>query len=244
MDRNLDAWSTSVEAFDDMLATRRERYDTRLPAVLAKLEGVDVEDLQRRRTEIESRVVSAENTGDVAALGTPRERELWSQMEQMDGVIASAGADPDLEDTRDKLRLLRGALYWQMNDGFKARAWSVRKGVREVSQALRETEKRWSLVQEAKQAVPDRNGEFAERVGALRPRIAAARDRLAALQRAQADYLADIAVRELESQKERISTYTLQARYSLATIYDRASDNDARRGERPPATPTQPDGAR
>jgi hypothetical protein len=244
MDRNLDAWSTSIEAFDDMLATRRERYDTRLPAVLAKLDGVDVEDLQRRRTEIESRVVSAENTGDVAALGTPRERELWSQVEQMDGIVASAGADPDFEDARDKLRLLRGVLYWQMNDGFKARAWAVRKGVREVSQALRETEKRWSLVQEAKQAVPDRTGEFAERVGALRPRIAAARDRLAALQRAQVDYLADIAVRELESQKERISTYTLQARYSLATIYDRASDKDARRGERPPAASLQPDGAR
>lgn len=245
MDRNLDAWSTSVEAFDDMLATRRERYDTRLPAVLAKLDGVDVDDLQRRRTEIESQVVSAENNGDVAALGTPRERALWAQVEQMEGVVGSAGADPELEDARDKLRLVRGVLYWQMNDGFKARAWAVRRGVREVSQALRETEKRWSLVQEAKQAVPDRNGEFGERIGALRPRIAAARDRLAALQRAQADYLADIAVRELESQKERISTYMLQARYSLATIYDRASDNDARRSERPaPASSMTPDGTR
>jgi hypothetical protein len=246
MERNLGGWSTSVEAFDDMLATRRERYATRLPTVLAKLDGVDLEELQRRRTEIESRVVSAESTGDVAALGTPRERELWGQVEQLEGVLANAGTDPDLEDARDKLRLVRGVLYWQMNDGFKARAWAVRKGVREAAQALRETEKRWSLVQEAKQAVPDRNGEFAERIAALRPRIEAARDRLAALQRAQADYLADIAVRELESQKERISTYMLQARYSLATIYDRAAaDNDAKRGERPaPATQTPSDGTR
>jgi tetratricopeptide (TPR) repeat protein len=248
MERNLDAWSTSVEAFDDMLATRRERYGTRLPAVLAKLDGVDLEELQRHRTEIESRVVSAENNGDVAALGTPRERELWGQVEQMEAVVATAGNDPELDDARDKLRLVRGVLYWQMNDGFKARAWAVHKGVREVAQALRETEKRWSLVQEAKQAVPDRNGEFAVRIGALRPRIEAARDRLAALERAQGDYLADIAVRELESQKERISTYMLQARYSLATIYDRASDNDAKRSDRTapvaPAEQTPPDGAR
>ncbi len=246
MERNLDAWSTSVEAFDDMLATRRERYDSRLPAVLAKLDGVDLEELQRHRTEIESRVVSADSSGDVAALGTPHERELWAQVEQMEAVVASAGADPEVEDAREKLRLIHGVLYWEMSDGFKARAWAVRKGVREVAQALRETEKGWSLVQEAKQAVPDRNGEFAERIATLRPRIEAARDRLAALQRAQADYLADIAVRELESQKERISTYMLQARYSLATIYDRAaSDNDAKRGERPatPATPP-PDGSR
>jgi len=242
MERNLDGWSTSVEAFDDMLATRRERYDTRLPAVLAKLNGVDLEELQRRRTEIESQVVSAENTGDVAALGTPHERELWAQVEQMESVLANAGNDPDLDDARDKLRLARGVLYWEMNDGFKARAWAVRKGVREVSQALRETEKRWSLVQEAKQAVPDRNGEFGARIASLRPRIEGARDRLAALERAQADYLADIAVRELESQKERIATYMLQARYSLATIYDRATqDLDAKRGPAPQA-PTPPQG--
>ncbi|MBS0373291.1 MAG: tetratricopeptide repeat protein [Proteobacteria bacterium] len=244
LDRNLDAWSTSVEAFDDMLATRRERYERRLPEVLAKLQTVDLEDLQRQRTEIESKVMSAENNGDVAALGTPHEREMWAQVEQMESVLATAGSDPDLEDTRDKVRLVRGVLYWEMADGFKARAWNVRKGVREVSQALRDTEKRWSLVQEAKQAVPDRNGEFGERIAALRPRIAAARERLASLQKAQADYLADIAVRELESQKERISTYMLQARYSLATIYDRASsESEAKRAPPTPTTPP-PDGAR
>lgn len=243
MERNLDAWSTSVDAFDDMLATRKERYESRLPAVLAKLEGVDLEELQHRRTDFESRVVSAENTGDVAALGTPREREIWTQIEQMEGVLSGAGAasaaDPDVEAVRDRLRLVKGVLYWQMNDGFKARAWAARKNLREVAQALRESEKRWALVQEARTAVPDRNGEFGVRIAALRPRIEAARDRLAALERAQADFLADIAVRELESQKERISTYMLQARYSLATIYDRASSESGAK----PAVKPAPDAA-
>ena len=232
MERNLDGWASSVEAFDDMLATRKERYGERLPVVLAKLKDVDVEELQRRRTEYESRVASAESTGDRAALGTPRERAVWAQVEQMESVLGSAGNDPDVAEAREKVRLIKGVIYWQMNDGFKARAWAARKDLREVAQALRETEKRWSLVQEAKTAVPDRNGEFGDRIAVLRPRIEAARDRLAALEHAQADYLADIAVTELESQKERISTYLLQARYALATIYDRASA--------PPAAPAAP----
>jgi len=235
MERNLDTWALSVDAFGDMLDTRKQRYAERIPVVLDKLKGVDVEELQRRRTEFESRVASAESTGDRAALGTPREREVWAQVEQMEGVLATAGDDPDLAETREKLRLVKGVVYWQMNDGFKARAWSAHKDLREVSQALRETEKRWSLVQEARTAVPDRNGEFAQRIAALRPRIEAARDQLARLERAQGDYLADIAVSELESQKERISTYMLQARYALATIYDRASA--AQQQNAPPATP-------
>jgi hypothetical protein len=246
MGKNLDTWTGSIDAFDDMLNTRRERYETRLPPVLAKLEGTDVQDLQRRRTEYESRLASAESTGDVAALGTPRERELWSQVGQLEGGLAVAGDDAALDDAREKLRLIRGVLYWQMNDGFKARAWSEKKALRGLAQSLRETEKRWSLVQEAKQTVPDRNGEFGDRVAALRPRLQSAQDRLVALERAQTDYLAAVAVRELEAQKDRISTYMLQARYSLATIYDRAAaieeHRSARgRGEAAPPTDVSPE---
>lgn len=240
MERNLDGWVSSVDAFDDMLATRRQRYSERLPAVLVKLQGVDLEELQRRRTEYESRVANAEASGDPAALGTPRERAIWAQVEQMEAVLATAGSDPDVADARDKLRLVKGVIYWQMNDGFKARAWAAHRNLREVAQALRETEKRWSLVQEAKTAVPDRNGEFGARIAALRPRIETARDRLATLERAQADYLADIAVGELSAQKERISTYTLQARYALATIYDRAAEQQQKAA--PQASPTAPAG--
>jgi len=236
MERNLDTWALSVEAFKDMLATREQRYTERIPVVLDKLKGVDVEEMQRRRTEFESRIASAEATGDRAALGTPREREIWTQVEQMENVLSTAGDDPELAEAREKLRLVKGVVYWQMNDGFKARAWAARKNLREVGQALRETEKRWSLVQEARTAVPDRNGNFGERIAALHPRIEAARQRLARLEHAQAEYLADIAVGELESQKDRISTYMLQARYALATIYDRA----AAAAQQPSAPPPAP----
>ncbi len=40
---------------------------------------------------------------------------------------------------------------------------------------------------------------------------------------AQGRRLADIAVRELEEQRKRLDEYSVQARYALATIYDRAA---------------------
>lgn len=240
MERNLDAWYTSMDAYDDMLATRKTRYEQRLPQVLANLADVDVEDLQRQRTELESRVNAAEGSGEVVALGTAREREIWSQIEQLEAAAAAADPnDPETITAKEKLRLIKGVTYWQMHEGFKARAWAARKNLREVAQALRDTEKRWSLVQEARDAVPDRNGEFATRIAALRPRIDGARARVAALKQGQAQFLAEIAVRELESQKERIDTYMVQARYALATIYDRASD--AQQGSAAPAASATPE---
>jgi len=245
LERNLQQWLTSVEAYENMLETRKERYERRLPQVMASLEGVEVEALQRRRTELESRIASAEATGDVAALGTAREREIWAQVAELEALAAAGdAADPEIQAAREKLRLARGVIYWQMNEGFRARAWAARKGLRETAQALRETESRWSLVQEAREAVPDRNGEFAQRIAALRPRIEGARAQVAALKSGQARYLADIAVRELESQKARIDTYLVQARYSLATIYDRASAAVAAPGPgaaaAPPTAETRP----
>ena len=246
---NLDGWTSSVDAFDDMLATRRERFRTRLPAVLAKLDGVDVEQLQRRSTEAASRVVAADNGADFGVLGTPRERAMWRQIEQMEAALANvaqAGTEDeeDVENLRDRLRLVKGALYWQLSDGFKARVWAARKGLREVSQGLNETTKRWSLVKEARVSAPARTEEFAARVAALRPRIESAHDKLATLRQKQGDFLADIAIRELQAQKERLTSYLLQARYSLATIYDRAAAGDESRRPVPPAAAVDPEGSK
>jgi hypothetical protein len=45
----------------------------------------------------------------------------------------------------------------------------------------------------------------------------------------QRDFLQGIAVEELTAQRDRLNTYMLQARFALASIYDRAAANVAPR---------------
>ena len=85
-------------------------------------------------------------------------------------------------------------------------------------------EKRWLLVQQARKNMPNDTEAFAHRVAQLRPRIEALGTRLAAAGRAQGEYLAGIAVDELEAQKQRLTSYQVQARFALASIYDRSAD--------------------
>ena len=66
-------------------------------------------------------------------------------------------------------------------------------------------------------------GEFAARVEALRQRLEAAQQRLAGVAKQQNGLLEALARNELEQQKERIGTYQIQARFALASIYDRAA---------------------
>ena len=78
-------------------------------------------------------------------------------------------------------------------------------------------------VERARADYPARTEQFAQRVAGLQPRVAGLNTRLGIAAESQNRYLADIAIRELESQKERLAAYSLQARFALASIYDRAS---------------------
>jgi hypothetical protein len=78
-------------------------------------------------------------------------------------------------------------------------------------------------VQKARSSTPNNNGEFAARVEALRQRLEGTQQRLAGVARMQNALLESLARNELEQQKERIGTYQIQARFALASIYDRAA---------------------
>ncbi|HJS22038.1 MAG TPA: tetratricopeptide repeat protein [Steroidobacteraceae bacterium] len=224
MQRNLAEWERSLEAFGDMLDTRRTAYAQRLPKIDASLARVDPRAIAGTRVELESRLNAAERAGDFAALGTTREQEMWGTISELEDALAAQPDDPSLDEMRDKVRLLRGVLFWQMNESFKARTWTTRRSLKELDGALKQMEKRWLLVEQARKNMPNATEAYAYRVAQLRPRIEVLGTRLAAAGRAQGEYLASIAVDELEAQKQRLTSYQVQARFALASIYDRSAD--------------------
>lgn len=227
MQRNLQEWQRSLAAFGDMLDTRRTAYAQRLPKVAATLAREEPDALVRRRVELESQLSAVERSGDFVAVGTPREQEMWSSVNGLEDGLAARPDDRSLDEARAKVRLLKGVLYWQLNEGYQARVWNTRRSLKELELALKETHRRWLQVERARDSVPRETETFAVRVAALQPRIDGLGMRLAAISQAQGTYLADIAVRELESQQERLAAYQLQARFALAAIYDRAANTGA-----------------
>jgi hypothetical protein len=87
------------------------------------------------------------------------------------------------------------------------------------------------LVRQARAGMPTDTGAYAGRVGAIRARMDQLQQRLTDVSAQQNLFLQALAIRELEGQKQRISTYQIQARYELAAIYDRAAN------EKPKAKP-------
>src|SRR5262249_62040983 len=99
--------------------------------------------------------------------------------------------------------------------------------LKDPSGALHETQSRWIRVERARKNVPVNTGEFAARVAALKQRIEALQVRLAAAGQKQGDYLAQVAVAQLEQQKERLAAYQVQARFALPSMCDRSANAQA-----------------
>jgi hypothetical protein len=231
MSRNLDNWREDVSAYDDMLDTRQEAYRQRVPKADAVMAATDLDALTRKRVDFESRINEIEKSSDVAALGTPQEQRTWVRLKSIEDYLTAHPDDPDLTEMREKYRLMKGVIYWRLSASFKARLWNERRSVKELEAALKETQKRAVLVKQARAGVPTNTGTYAARVAALRGRLDQLQQRLADMSVRQNRFLQALAIRELEGQKLRISTYQIQARYELAAIYDRAAN------EKPKAKP-------
>jgi len=233
MAHTLDKWGDSMEAFGDMIDTRERAYAQRLPRVDALLASGAVEKLGQRKTDLESRLNDIDGGKDVAALGSAEERDQWARLQRVEAALAAAPDSPDNTDLKERLRLVKGVLYFRLNDSFKARMWQQRRTIKDLDLALHEAQNRWIRVDRARKSVPTNNGEFAARVAALKTRIDGLQITLAAAEQKQSAYLAQVAVAELEEQKNRLATYQVQARFALATMYDRAANADPDKKDQP-----------
>lgn len=225
MQRRLASAALAAEAFKDMIDTRRAAYAQRLPIIDATMSKVDLDGIEARKTEIGTRISATERDDDVTGLATAREAEQWQKVQQLEQALANADpTDPATSEMSEKLRLVRGVLYWEMNSSYKARLWHARKEQRELEVAVKEARRRGTLIERARQDSPAHTEQYAGLVAEIQPKIAVMAARVDAAGVAQNQYLASVAIRELQAQKQRLASYGLQAQFALAAILDKASN--------------------
>jgi len=221
--QNLDRWQQNVEVYANMLETRRLAYRERLPEVEAALERADLEGMIDRKLEFDSMLNGIEQDNDWLALATEREFELWGEITALERTPALAADIPEADEVRDKIRLLKGVLQWQLERDFKDRLWRVRRDLRDTGEALVETQRSRRQVDESMVGQPLEFQAFSDRVYGLAPQIEGMKIRVEDAMAEHRAFLQSIAVGELTAQKQRLDTYTVQARFALAAIYDIAA---------------------
>jgi len=220
---NLRRWSESLGAFDDILDTRQRAYEQRLPVIERSLDRVDLEALAARRVAAESRVIAIEREENVWALGTEPEQQAWTTLEAMNGKFALLGDEPAAAELREKQRFLEGVLYWNLYRDYRARLWQAKKNLRGIEREFRTAQRSYHQVDLARAEWPDKFVTSTQRIAGLTPRAESLGNQLEGLIFRQAGFLQSLATQELLAQRERLSTYLVQARFALASVYDRSA---------------------
>jgi hypothetical protein len=221
--RNLDRWQQSVAVFDNMLSTRELAYDVRLPKVEDSLQQADLDALIARKLEYDARLRNIEESTDSLALATEHEFDLWGEITAIERNPALNADLPEAEEVRHKLRLLKGTLQWQLDKDFKERLWRIRRNLRQTGEALVETQRSRRQIDDSMRTEPLLFDDFNARVAGLSPKIDALKARVEDAMARQKAFMDGVAIDELTAQKQRLDTYTVQARFALAAIYDIAT---------------------
>jgi hypothetical protein len=245
----LTHWSDSMDAYQDMISTRDRAYAERVPRAQQLLASGAVDHLQQRDVVLQNKLRDIVSRHDVAALGTEAERGQWARVRRVEAAVGAAPDTPENPELHERLALVKGVLQMRLDEAWNARLWQSQRDLKDLDLALREAQSRWIRVQRALRSVPANTGEFAARVASLKARIDAIQGRIAATEQKQSAYLAQIAVNELTQQKQRLVAYQIQARFALASMYDRAAnaESGARAKSATPeqkgVEPDQPDAA-
>jgi hypothetical protein len=223
LDATLTRWNDSLEAFGDMIATRDRAFAELIPQADELLVAQPVTPLTARRDALRGQLEDAQRAGDAAMLGTSEQRAQWQRVRAVEQALASLPVDESTAEQRAKLRLVKGVLYWRMNQDFRARVLTSRKSLLEADAALAESAARFGRLAGVRDQVGGNRQQFTERLAALQSRLTVLHARLDDSRKQQSDYLAELGAGQLASQQERLGTYQVQARFSLASIYDKAS---------------------
>jgi len=220
----LGKWDENMVVYSDMTAAREAAFAERTPRVAALLGSPVASRLEERRAAIEARFNDVVARGDAAALGSPEQQSQWRRIEALEAALAGAPNDDETNAMRERVRLLKGVLQWQLMQDFRGRLYADRRELKSLDAALAEMRSRWLRVERANETAPRSTGDFATRIADLQARLTALRERLAQARSAQSGQLAALAIAELDAQKQRLTEYEVQARFSLASIYDRAAE--------------------
>lgn len=235
LDRNLKDWDDKLGVFGDMLDNRQRAYAERLPAVQAQARTVNLQALQQRRDAVAGEVERAVREQDPQAFANARDRELLGVIEGVQQGLKDVSDATEAERIRERARLVSGALTWRLAQEYPARSWEATKDMKVIDTELALAREREAAVARAQVEEPARHEAFAKRIAELSARIKALMPRVAALSEDERREVQEIAVAELGRQKERLGTYSQQARFAVAQMYDRATSAPQKKDDDAPA---------
>jgi len=217
---NLDHWKNNMASYEDMLATRKLRYEKHQPAAHRALDSQALAGISRQHKNLLQTITVVESDNNPLALANSTENRQWNRLRDIGNRLDQLPDSQAVEQLRGKYRFLKGVLYWQVNADYKPRLWQAKQQLAELGDLISRSEHAAGTLKLADTAMPAGMAAFSKRAGEKKQLISALLKQSDGTLQKQGRYIENLAVIQLEKQKQRLDRYLTQARFALAQTYD------------------------
>ncbi len=221
--RRLIAWQGSFDAFDDLIRHRRANYEPLLPQVDAHFRELDAEMRLRveQRDHLQRRLQDILTAPRPALLATAEERVALERLQKIEKTLEHTSS-PERAALQARVQHLQGVLTWRLYTEYPERLTQAHKDLHELNDDVRMLQERYTAFVRARQAAVHSYAGYDDSIGHLRTRDGQVLERVNTLLARQGHVIEAVAIDELNTRRQRLEAYQLQARYAVADSYDRS----------------------
>lgn len=187
-------------------------------------------DAQRRMTELRQKVdaLDAELTRykgqpDWVSLASPEQQVWLDRINELQAAIQKRANVPEFKAMRDRLRMARGVVDWQLAQTHQGAVQQLQKDVSASRGALSEAQRDQLDAQQFLLKGGQRLDALQVKASALSAAMNKLTQPVEALQTEYQQTMVDLTLDEINRQKSRLQSYLNQARFAMAKLYDQAA---------------------
>lgn len=227
--RRLVTWQASFDAFEDIIALRRQYYEPLLPEIDSRFRKLDAQIRLRheQREHVEQRLQHMLIAPRPDHLATAMEQESARRMNELESAMPAPG-HPAEAGLRARIDRLGGVLEWRLETRYHERLTDAHEHLAELNEKVEVLTTQYNAFVRVRQAATHSYVGYEIPIKGLRMRVATALEGLNLLMARQGHLLETVAIAELSTRRERLEAYQNRARFAFADSYDRAAKAQAR----------------
>ena len=222
--KRLVTWERDLDAFEQLIETRRDYYEPLLPMIDKTFRELDSQMRlrQEQREHIDKKLRAMLSAPRPDYLATAGERLIAAQLDQLENQLANDGRLAPLM-IEERIKRLRGVLTWQIHTDYDRRLTETYHHLHALNADMARLEDQYASFVRTRQAATLSYQGYDDTIRRQRQLIRTAKDEVETLMARQGHLLEVMAITELETRRDRLDAFIVKTRFALADSYDRAA---------------------
>ena len=229
----LMGFQSSLDAFEDIIRLRKQKYEPLLPEIDAQFRALDSRMRVRlqQRKQFDERLHAMLTAPRPDYLATTDERIASERIALIEKQLGNSDS-PESLTLRDRATRLRGLLTWRLETEYPKRLTAAFEHLDELNTQVDALNKRYETFVRTRQAATHSYVGYDAQIARLRERVGVALKNVDILMARQGQMIENVAINQLEARRDRLVAQQIQARFGVADSYDRASRAESGAGGR------------